>query len=59
LVRQLVREQPDATLEELCAQLLHRRGLRLSVATMCRVLQRLGLPRKKVPSCQRTRHAAS
>ena len=59
LVRQLVREQPDATLEELCAQLLHRRGLRLSVVTMCRVLQRLGLPRKKVPSRQRTRHAAS
>jgi transposase len=49
LVRQLVREQPDATLAELCAQLQHRRGLRLSVATMCRVLQRLGLPRKKSP----------
>jgi transposase len=49
LVRQVVREQPDATLEELCAQLQHRRGLRLSVATMCRVLQRLGLPRKKSP----------
>lgn len=50
LVRQFVREQPDATLEELRAQLHHRRGLRLSVATMCRVLQRLGLPRKKSPS---------
>jgi len=49
LVRQVVREQPDATLEELCAQLQHRRGLGLSVATMCRVLQRLGLPRKKSP----------
>jgi transposase len=49
LVRQFIREQPDATLEELCAQLRHRRGLRLSVATMCRVLQRLGLPRKKRP----------
>jgi transposase len=49
LVRQLIREQPDATLEELCAQLRHRRGLCLSVATMCRVLQRLGLPRKKSP----------
>lgn len=49
LVRQVVREQPDATLEELCAQLRHRRGLCLSVATMCRVLQRLGLPRKNSP----------
>jgi transposase len=49
LVRQLVHEQPDATLAELCAQLRQRRGLRLSVATMCRVLQRLGLPRKKSP----------
>jgi transposase len=58
LVRQLVREQPDTTLDELCAQLQRQRGLRLSVATMCRVLQRLGLPRKKVPSGRRTGHAA-
>ena len=50
VVRQLVHEQPDATLEELCAQLQQRRGLRVSVATMCRLLQRLGLPRKKSPS---------
>jgi transposase len=49
LVRQVVCEQPDATLEELCAQLQPRRGLRLRVATMCRVLQRLRLPRKKRP----------
>jgi transposase len=46
-VRQLVRAQPDATLEELCAQLQQQRGVRLSVATMCRVLQRLRLPHKK------------
>ena len=50
VVRQLVHEQPDATLAELCAQLQQRRGLRVSVATMCRLLQRLGLPRKKSPS---------
>ena len=49
LVRQLLHEQPDATLAELCTQLRQRRGLGLSVATMCRVLQRLGLPRKKSP----------
>jgi transposase len=54
LVRQWVQEQPDATLEELCTQLERQRGLRLSVATMCRVLQRLGLPRKKGPSRRRT-----
>ena len=47
LVRQLVHEQPDATLAELCAQLQQRRGLRVSVATMSRLLKRLGLPRKK------------
>ena len=48
-VRQVVRDQPDVTLEELCAQLPRQRGLRLRVATMCRVLQRLGLPRTKRP----------
>ncbi len=53
LVRQLVHKQPDATLAELCAQLQQRRGLRISVATMCRVLTRLGLPRKKSPSMPR------
>ena len=48
-VRQFIREPPEATLEELCVPLRHRRGLCLSVATMCRVLQRLGLPRNKRP----------
>ena len=47
LVRQLVHEQPDATLAELCTQRQQQRGLRISLATMCRLLQRLGLPRKK------------
>jgi transposase len=50
LVRQLVRDQPDTTLEELCTRLQQQRGVRVSVATMCRLLQRLGLPRKKSPS---------
>src|SRR5919201_1364934 len=61
LVRQPVHEQPDATLEELCAQLQQRRGVRVSVATMCRVLQRLGLPRKKSRSMppNATRRASS
>jgi transposase len=43
----VLREQPDATLDELCAQLGQRRGLWVSVPTMSRLLTRLGLPRKK------------
>ena len=49
LVRQLVYEQPDATLAELCAQLQQRRGLQIRVATLCRLLKRRGLPRKQWP----------
>jgi transposase len=47
LVARLLQEQPDATLEELCAQLGPRRGGWVSVPTMSRLLRRLGLPRKK------------
>jgi transposase len=53
LIRQLVQAQPDATLEELCAQLQQQQGLRVSVATMARLLPRLGLPRKKSRSMRR------
>jgi transposase len=49
LVRQFIREPPEATLEELGAQLRHRRGVCLRGATRCHVLQRLGRPRKKRP----------
>jgi transposase len=49
LVTLIRREQPDATLEELCAQLGQRRGVWVSVPTMSRLLTRLGLPRKKNP----------
>jgi transposase len=61
LIRQLVQAQPDATLEELCAQLQQQQGLRVSVATMSRLLHRLGLPRKKRRSMRRngTRPAAN
>jgi transposase len=60
LVRQLVQARPDATLAELCTQ-LQQHGVRVSVATMCRVLQRLGLPRKKSPSTPSNarRHASN
>ena len=47
LVRRLVRENTDITLAELCARVADEKGRRVSVATMCRLLQRLGLPRKK------------
>jgi len=46
-VRQLVTEQSDATLKELCERYEQHQGVRVSQATMCRTLQRLRLSRKK------------
>jgi transposase len=46
-VHQVLREQADATLEELCDRLRQRRRIGVSLATMSRLLRRLGLPRKK------------
>jgi len=61
LVQQLVQANADLTLEELCARVADERGIHVSVATMCRVLQRLGLPRKKSRStpASETRRASS
>ena len=47
MIALMLREQPDATLAELCAQLGQRRAVWVSVPTMSRLLRRLGLPRKK------------
>ncbi|MDQ3830644.1 MAG: helix-turn-helix domain-containing protein [Candidatus Tectomicrobia bacterium] len=47
LVRGVLHGNPDATLGELCASVATATGARVSVATMCRLLQHLGLPRKK------------
>ena len=47
IVQRLMGANPDATLEELCTGVFAEIGVRVSVPTMCRVLQRLGLPRKK------------
>ncbi|HEY5870287.1 MAG TPA: transposase [Candidatus Tectomicrobia bacterium] len=47
LVRRAVQTHPDATLAELCTQLVVQRGLRVSVSTMSRLALQLGLPRKK------------
>jgi transposase len=53
VVQRLVDDHPDATLEELCTRVATERGVRVSVPTMCRVLRRLGLPRKKSRSTRR------
>jgi len=37
----MVHAAPDATLEELCARLADITGIRVSLATMCRLVQRL------------------
>ena len=60
-IRQVVHDDPDATLEELCARLAATIGVRVSLATMRRVVQRLALPRQKNRSIRRsaTRHASS
>lgn len=46
-VQRLVEHDNDLTLQELCRQVARRHRRQVSVATMCRVLQTLGLPRKK------------
>ena len=60
-IRRVVHEHPDATLEELCTRLADTLGVRISLATMCRAVQRLALPRKKNRSTRRsaTHHASS
>jgi transposase len=46
-LRAQVRAHPDATLAEHCESWAAATGVRVSPATMCRVLHRLGLPLKK------------
>lgn len=46
-LRQLVQEQPDATLEELQERLLEREKVMASLPTLCRALRKLKLQRKK------------
>jgi transposase len=47
VIQEAVRATPDITLEELCSRMADLQGVQVSVPTMCRALQRLGLPRKK------------
>ena len=42
LVQQLVHDNSDITLAELCTRVVDARGIHVSVATMCRALLRLG-----------------
>ena len=51
-VQQLVDEQPDAILEELCERFATRSGVEVSVATMHRAVQKLDLTTKKNTVCQ-------
>jgi transposase len=46
-LRQQVAQEPDASLAELRHFLHETEGVAVSEATVCRALQRLGLPRKK------------
>ena len=47
VVAELVKADPDATLDELLERVAERTDVRVSNPTMSRVLRRLGLPRKK------------
>jgi transposase len=47
-IRAAVTQQPDATLQELCTTVAAQTGVHASPSMMCRELQRLDLPRKKV-----------
>ena len=47
IVFELVEEDNDATLEQLCTRLQAKTKTKVSVPTMCRLLQRLELTRKK------------
>ena len=47
LLRQEVKKQPDATLEELQQALADKCQVTASLPTICRALQQLDLPRKK------------
>jgi len=57
-LRAEVKKQPDVSLAELCERVEAVRGLSASVSMMCRELQILDLPRKKVAPRQPAGHAA-
>lgn len=54
-LRALVAEKHDATLAEYAARLAEQAAVKVSAPTLCRVLQKLRLTRKKKPSGPRSR----
>jgi len=58
VIRQALRTQPDLTLAELCDRVASQAQVRGSVSMMCRELQHLHLPRKKVTARQSARNGA-
>jgi transposase len=55
-IRTLVRQQPDATLQELCAAVKAQQQIQASPSMMSRELKHLALPRKKVSARQSARN---
>jgi transposase len=53
VVRRLVGDHSEATLEALCTSVAAATGVRVRVPTRCRVLQRLRVPRQKSRSRRR------
>jgi transposase len=53
MLRGLVRARPESTLEELCTRVATTTGIQVSVSTMCRTLQRLGISRRQSRSTSR------
>jgi transposase len=51
IVKKLVEEDNDATLQELSDRLQQKTGIKVSIPTMCRLLQKLNSTRKKKTSC--------
>ncbi len=58
-VAQMIDADNDATLDELCEQVMNELEVKVSRATMGRITQRLNLTRKKDSPCQRTANRAS
>lgn len=50
MLQQWLQEQPDLTLAELAQRLRDKQAVQVSPSALCRLLQQLGLRRKKRPS---------
>ncbi|NJL56244.1 transposase [bacterium] len=59
IIEELIEQQSDATLDELCDQLEAKIGVRVSRTTMFRSLEKLKLHRKKILSPDSKRKRAS